>query len=228
MIKDDVRAFILQNGDGKYRDFHIGLTPGIDEEHTAGVRVPVLRQYAKQLYKSGVRPEDIDTVFYEEIMLRGMLTGAVKYPDIDSFKMAVLAHLPYVTNWALCDIFCGSLKQTKKFLPQMLEFITPFTVSENEYEARFSAVMLLSYYITDEYIDNTLELLKSIKHEGYYAKMAVAWALSVALVKYYKKTREFIKNNDLDKFTHNKAIQKARESYRISSEQKEELLTLKR
>ncbi len=223
MVRDEVRAFILNNGDEKYKKFHIGLTPGIDAGHTAGIRVPVLRDYAKQLYKKGVVPADIDTLYYEELILRGLLTGLVKYKSFDEMKKAVLLHLPYITNWALCDTFCGSLKQTKKYLPEMLGFITPFIASKNEYEVRFAAVMLLSYYITDEYIDNTLKLLGKIVHEGYYAKMAVAWALSVALVKYYDKTLDFIKDNRLDSFTHNKAIQKARESYRITTEQKEEL-----
>ncbi|MBQ9519138.1 MAG: DNA alkylation repair protein [Firmicutes bacterium] len=227
MIREEIRAFIIENGEEKFKKFHIGLTPGIDEQHTAGVRVPVLRDYAKKLHKNGVVPEDIDTVFYEEIMLRGMLTGLIKYRDFNEFKNAVTLHLPYITNWALCDTFCGGLKQTKKYMPEMLKYITPFLTSENEYEARFAAVMLLSYYINDEYIDSTLKLLKKVKHEGYYAKMAVAWALSVAFVKYYKKTREFIQTNKFDKFTHNKAIQKACESYRVTDEQKEELRKLK-
>lgn len=223
MIKDDVRKFIKDNADEKFKQFHVGLTPGIDAEHTAGIRLPVLRAYAKELYKNGTVPADIDTVFYEEIMLRGMLTGLIKYKSFEDLKNAVLLHLPLVTNWALCDTFCGGLKLTKKYLPEMLGFIAPFVTSENEYEARFAAVMLLSYYITDEYIDITLVHLRNVRHEGYYAKMAVAWALSVALVKYYDKTLEFLSDGGFDKFTHNKAIQKARESYRITAEQKANL-----
>ncbi len=227
MTNDEIKDFLRQNGEEKYKKFHISLTPGLNEERAVGVRVPVLRKYAKELAKKGVTPEQTDTYYYEELMLRGMLIGFTKYPDADMMINAVKDYIPHITNWALCDVFCGGLKQTKKFLPEMLEFIKPLITSKQEYEVRFAAVMLLSYYIVDGYTDTTLELLNSIKHEGYYAKMAAAWAYSVALVKYYEKTREFIVNNVTDKFTRNKAIQKACESYRITDEQKSELRKFK-
>ena len=227
-MKTDHREFLFANSDEKYKAFHIKLTPGIDENKVIGVRVPVLRDYAKKLKKEGITPSDIPKEYYEEIMLCGMLTGLEKYADADAFIAAVKDFLPYITNWAICDIFCGGLKQTKKFAKDVLDFIRPYAYSDKEYEARFAAVMLLDHYITDEYIDGTLLLLKDIHQEGYYAKMAVAWAYSAALVKYYDKTLQFIKTAELDKFTHNKSIQKARESYRLTEQQKAEVNVLRK
>lgn len=226
-INDEILAFLDENGDEKHKSFHGKLTPGTDAARIKGVKVPVLRKYASQLQKRGISPKDIDTYYYEQIMLRGFLTAAVKYKSFGDMRDAVAAHLPYVTDWALCDTFCGALKQTKKFLPEMLGFITALTKSPDTYSVRFAAVMLLSYYMTDEYIDDTLMLLEKIDNDDYYVKMAVAWALSVALVKHYDKTKELMAKNSFDKFTHNKALQKARESYRITAEQKEELKGMK-
>ncbi|MBQ8941913.1 MAG: DNA alkylation repair protein [Firmicutes bacterium] len=224
----EIKDFLLENADEKHRDFHVSLTPGLEKDKTLGIKIPVLRKFAKELSKKGVTPDMVDNEYFEETVIRGMLIGFAKYPDFESFKAAVEGYIPYIDSWGVCDIFCGGLKQTKKFLLQTFEFLLPYAVSEKEYEARFAAVMLLSYFINDEYIDKTLETLYKIKQEDYYAKMAVAWAYSVAFVKFYDKTKDFILTHDLDKFTHNKAIQKACESYRIDADKKDELRRLKK
>ena len=225
-MNEDILNFLLENRDEKYRKFHASLCPGADEEYIIGVRIPVLRAYAKKLKSEGV--SETGMKYYEEIVLKGMLIGLEKFSDFEKMRTETEAFLPYITNWAICDTFCAGLKQTKKYRREMLDFLKRFLTDSNEYKVRFAVVMLLDYYLDDEYADNTLELLKEVKHEGYYAKMAVAWALSAALVKHYEKTLDFMQKNGFDDFIHNKALQKARESYRLIPEKKAELAAQKR
>lgn len=221
-MENEIRNYLFENRDEKYKKFHASLCPGAEEDYIIGVRLPVLRAYAKQLKKAGVTETGMK--YYEEIMLKGMLVSLTKFDSFEELRTETENFIPYITNWAVCDTFCAGLKQTKKFKAEVLDsLIRPNICSKDEYRVRFAAVMLLDHYIDDEYMDTTLELLHSIRHEGYYAKMAVAWALSVSLAKYYEKTLAFMKENAFDKFTHNKALQKARESYRVSPEHKEEL-----
>ncbi len=222
-MKEEIRRFIADARDEKYAEFQCKLSPNTPKSEIMGVRMPVLRSYAKQLNKNGLTRLGYKPEYYEEKLLDGMLIGLTKVTDSAVFKKTIISYLPYITDWAVCDIFCGGLKQTKKFADEILELPTALVRSEAEFEVRFAAVMLLTYYLDKKYIDNTLMLLKEAKHDGYYAKMAVAWAVSVAFTKDYSKTLLFLKTSGLDKFTHNKAIQKARESYRLTDEQKEEL-----
>lgn len=225
MDSTEILQHLFDLRDEKYRQFHSKLCPGT--ENIIGIRVPILRNYAKELKKAGVSPKDTGTGYYEEILLRGMLTGLAKYGSFDAFRDDIADFVPLIDNWGVCDVFCAGLKQTKKYKKEILPFLIPYLSSPNEFEVRFAVVMLLDYYTDDEYIDETLRLLKTAVHEGYYAKMAVAWALSAALVKYYDKTLLFMRENGFDKFIHNKAIQKARESYRIPDERKRKLLQYK-
>ena len=228
---DDIRKDLFDLRDEEYAEFHRKLVPG--EEKIIGIRVPVLRNYAKGLYRS--EKENLDEVFgclkneyYEEIMLRGMLIGLCKNPDREKFFSMIEEFVPQIRNWGICDVFCGGLKEVKKYKKETYDFLKKYLSSEREFDVRFALVMLTGYYIDEEYIDRVLEISKNIKHEGYYAKMANAWLLSICFVKFYDKTVEFIKGAGLDIFTHNKAIQKARESRRIDPQRKEELLKMKK
>ena len=218
--------------DEKYRQFQIKLCPGVN--NIIGVRLPELRKYAKNISKV-VNYAEIPTKYYEEVMLKGMLIGLEKeinYEQIENF-------IPLINNWAVCDTFCGSLKKkVKNDKERMWDFLQKYLKSKKEYEIRFAVVMILDYYIDPKYIDKVLKLLSKIKHEGYYAQMAVAWAYSVCFIKFYDKTKKFFEeelikkeNNKftikIDNFTYNKSIQKAIESYRLTKEQKDELRKLK-
>ena len=161
-------------------------------------------------------------------MLQGMLIGLEKYKNILNILNDVEKFVPKIDNWAVCYVFCGGLKITKKYLEEMWNFLQKYLKSEKEFEIRFGVVMLLDYYITEEYLEKDFKIFDDIKSEKYYVQMAVAWAISICLIKFYDRTIEYLKNANLDKFTYNKALQKAIESYRITDMQKQELRKMKR
>ena len=172
--------------------------------------------------------EQIDNEFYEEIMLKGMLIGLSK-EEWTIVKSYIEDFIPKIDNWAVCDVFCGGLKITKKHKTEMWELIQKYLNSNKEFEIRFGVVMILSYYIDQEHLKKNFEIFNNIESEDYYVQMAVAWAISVCLIKFYNETVEYLnKNANLDKFTYNKAIQKAIESYRITDEQKQYLRSMKK
>lgn len=217
--------------DPAYREFHSGLVPG--ETALLGVRVPVLRQYAKELYaKAGKQADvvlrDIDDSCYEEIMLQGMIIGLQRNVPKETLFAQIEAFVPKIRNWGICDTFCASLKEVRKYREETWGFLQKYLQSDQEFEIRFGVVMLLDHYMEEDYLPKLFEIAESIHHEGYYVKMAVAWLLSICFVKDYEKTRQFMEHARLDDVTYNKALQKARESLRISKEQKEQLQAMKR
>ena len=160
-------------------------------------------------------------------MLQGMVIGFSK-DNIDVTLKRIQQFVPKIDNWAVCDVFCGGLKITNKYKKEMWNFIQQYLKSNEEFEIRFGVVTILSYYIDKDYLKKDFEIFNNIKHEGYYVKMAVAWAISICLIKFYDTTIEFLNNSNLDKFTYNKSLQKAIESYRITKEQKDELRRMKK
>lgn len=223
-IKNDLKELV----DTKYKNFHRSLCPGTN--NILGVRVPVLRKYAKEFYDKfpGASYEDIDTKFYEEIMLRGMLLGLKPKTASKGNIEELSKFIKLIDNWAVCDICTASFKFIKKELDAYWPFIKKYASKEKEFEKRFAYVAMLDYYLNDTYIDEVLQILTNENSEDYYVYMAVAWALSVALVKYYDKTKNIMENSNLNTKTYNKALQKACESYRITEKQKEELRKMKR
>lgn len=228
-MKQEIKEKLFKLSDQKYKEFHGGLCPGI--ENIIGVRVPVLRKYAQELFKEKdwkQTIEEIDNEYYEEIMLQGMLIGQAKKEDINTILKYVGKYVPKIDNWAICDVFCAGLKITKKYKKEMWNFIKKYLKSDKEFEIRFAVVMILDYYIDEEYLKEDFKIFDNIKHEGYYVKMAVAWAISICLIKYYEDTVKYLKKSKIDNWTYNKAIQKAIESYRISDSQKEILRKMKK
>ena len=230
-MKQKIKKELKQLVDEKYREFHKGLCPGT--ENILGIRVPVLRDYAKKLAKEYEIKEllkNIDNEYYEEIMLQGMLIGLEKDKDkgIQNILKDIEEFVPKIDNWAVCDVFCAGLKMTKKHVKEMWDFLQKYVTSDKEFEIRFGVVMILDYYITEEYLDKNFAIFDHIKSDKYYVQMAVAWAISICLIKFYNKTLQYLKQARIDKFTYNKALQKAVESYRISQEQKAELRKMKK
>lgn len=232
-MKQKIKKELEQLADEKYREFHTGLCPGT--ENILGIRVPVLRNYAKKLSKEyEIRDllNDIDNEYYEEIMLQGMLIGLEKdkdkNKDIQKILKDIEEFVPKIDNWAVCDVFCAGLKITKKHVKEMWDFLQKYVASDKEFEIRFGVVMILDYYITEEYLEKDFAIFDHIKSDRYYVQMAVAWAISICLIKFYDKTIDYLKQAKIDKFTYNKALQKAIESYRISDEQKAELRKMKK
>lgn len=222
-----IRQDLFAMQDLKYKEFHGSLCPDMD--NVIGVRIPKLREYAKELYKcNNLKDIKIEDKYYEELVIQGMLIGFQTKAPIKEVIKQVEEFIPKINSWAVCDTFCAGLKITKKYQTEMFKVIKEYLKSTQEYQVRFAIVMLLNYYINDQYIDQVLQILDNVKLEKYYVQMANAWAISICLIKYYNKTLDFLNTTKIDDFTYNKGIQKALESYRITNDQKEYLRTLKR
>lgn len=220
---------LQEMADEKYREFHGKLIPGVDTIFY-GVRVPALRKLAKQLVKGdwrGFVERTKDSDIYEMNMLCGMVTALAKCEFEEKLEY-VKKFIPCINNWAVCDIVCGDMKDVKKNQKRMYEFIQPFFSSEEEYEVRFAVVILMQYFLTEEYIQDVLKIYDGIRHEGYYVKMAVAWGISLCFIKYRDITLRYLSSCSLDDFTYNKSIQKMIESFRVRDEDKQMLRKMKR
>lgn len=227
-LKQKIKEKLFKLADSKYKEFHSGLCP--ETNNIIGVRVPILRDYAKELVKEYEIKEllkQIDNQYYEEIMLQGMLIGLSK-EDFKTIQKQIEEFVPKIDNWAVCDTFCAGLKATKKHKKEMWNFIQNYLKSDKEFEIRFGIVMILEYYLEEDYLEKDFEIFDSITSQDYYAQMAVAWAISICFIKFYDKTIKYLETANLDKFTYNKALQKAIESYRITDKQKNLLRSMKK
>jgi len=230
MNNEEIREELFRLSDSKYKKFQSSLCPGIN--NIIGVRTPNMRKLAKELASGDWNKylKEANDQYYEEIMLQGMVIGYIKKTDIidinELFKY-LEKFIPKIDNWAVCDAFCTGLKITKSNKEKMWKFITPYLKSEKEFEIRFVVVMILTYYLTDEYIDDALNILNNINHEEYYVKMAVAWAISISFIKYPEKSMVFLKNSRMDKFTYNKSLQKILDSYRVDKDTKKIIKSMK-
>ena len=222
-----VREQIFELADEKYRKFSSSLLPNV--RNIAGVRLPELRKLAKTIAKGDWRAylSEDNSEYFEEIMLQGFVIGCAK-ADIDELLKYTAAFVPKIDNWSVCDSFCISLKFTKSNMERVWNFLQPYLSSKKEYEIRFGVVMLLNFYINEEYIDRVLKILDSIKHDGYYVKMAAAWAVSICYVKFPEKTLKYLKGCALDDFTYNKSLQKITESLQVDKKTKEMIRNMKR
>lgn len=226
-MENKIREQIMVLADEKYKKFAMSLMPGID--NVLGVRLPELRKLAKKIAKDNWRDylKNADNDYFEEIMLQGMVIGYAK-AEVSEILTYVADFVPKINNWSICDSFCSGLKITKDNMDMVWRFIQPYAHSDSEYDIRFGVVMLLNFFIMDDYIDEVLSILNSIHHEGYYVKMAVAWTISMCYVKMPHKTMTFLKKNNIDDFTYNKALQKIIESFKVSKETKDIIREMKR
>lgn len=215
--------------DETYRKFNESLIPGA-EGTSYGVRLPQLRSIAKEIIRGDWQQFLSDAAgssIYEMIMLRGLVIATAPC-DYEARLALITDFVPAINNWAVCDCVTGSIKSAKKHLPETWDFLQPYLQSREEYFLRFGVVMLMDYFITEEYIDHVLDVLQGIQHDAYYVNMAIAWALSVCFVKFRDKTLAVISSQRLSPWVQNKAIQKCRESRRVSPEDKALLLQYKR
>lgn len=212
------RLFALQ--DLKYREFHAKLIPTVDFETVIGIRTPALRKLAKEVAKmpeSGEFMKILPHFYYEENNLHGFLIEQIK--DYEQCIEEIEKFLPYIDNWATCDLI--SPKIFKKHLPELLEKIREWMASEYTYTIRFGIEMLMRYYLDEAtFLEEYLEMVAAIHSEEYYVNMMIAWYFATALAKQYDAAISYIEQRKLERWTHNKAIQKAVESYRVSDEQK--------
>lgn len=223
----NIEKQLFELRDEKYAEFQAKLTPTVEPELFIGVRVPEVRKLAKEMYKAGEYEDFLKSLphkYYDENMLHGLLVSEIK--DYDMAVEETDKFLPYVDNWAVCDIM--SPKVFKKHKAELLEKIKEWASSSETYTIRFGIEMLMSHYLDDDFKPEYLEIPAVIRSDEYYVNMMIAWFFATALTKQWDSTISYIENNRLDKWTHNKTIQKARESYRITDEQKAYLKTLKK
>lgn len=217
--KDDYKEFIsylFDISDSKYKEFHGSL--GVD--NVIGIRIPIMREIAKEIYKGNYSEflSLIEANYYEEITIYGFIVGNIKELDTSVYYLDKYKNM--INNWASCDTFCASYKIVKKNKDYFFNYINENISSNNLWIRRLCFVLLLDYYVEEDYIDDIFMLCDKYNTKDYYVQMAVAWLISVCFVKYRDKTINYIKNNKLDNFTHNKSIQKIKESLRVSKEDK--------
>lgn len=223
----EIRKQLFAMQDKGYRDFQSKLIPTVEYDTVIGVRTPELRKYAKQLVKTEGISEflrDLPHSYFDENQLHAFIISEIK--DYATCLEETECFLPYVDNWATCDQLLP--RAFKKHEKELLEVIRKWIVSEQTYTVRFAIGMLMKYFL-DEYFDLEYpKMVAAIRSEEYYINMMIAWYFATALAKQYESVVPFLENQCLDIWTHNKAIQKSVESYRITKEQKEYLRSLKR
>lgn len=227
MINHKITTALINMKDNNYKNFTSKLIPNINPNNIIGIRTPQLRLLAKELKND----KDIDIFlsilphkYLEENSLHAYLLEQIK--DYDKCIVEVNKLLPYIDNWATCDTLRPKCfkKNTNKLINEIKQWIK----SDHTYTVRFAVGMLMSYYLDEHFKQDYLNMVAAVKSDEYYVKMMIAWYFATALTKHYDSAIKFLVNNKLEKWTHNKTIQKAVESFRITKEQKEYLKSLKR
>ena len=223
----NIQKRLLELSDEKNADFSAKLTPGIDREKFLGVRIPASRKLAKEIIKENEHKDFLNSLphkYYDENILHSILISEIK--DYDECIKYIDEFLPYVDNWAVCDTM--SPKTFKNEHERLMNDILRWVDSDQTYTIRFGLKILMAHFLDNDFKKEYLEIPAKIKSNEYYINMMIAWFFATALAKQWDSTIVYIENGVLDKWVHNKAIQKARESYRITAEQKEYLKSLKK
>ena len=221
----NIREELFAMQDTAYGDFQSKLIPNIPRELFIGVRVLEARKLAKRIAKeaeTSIFLKNLPHKYYDENILHALLVSEIK--DYDACIEEIDKFLPYVDNWAVCDIISPKIFKKNKTI--LLGKIKEWSASEKTYTCRFGIEMLMSYFLDDDFKPDYLEIPASVHSEEYYVRMMIAWFFATALAKQWDTTIKYIEDHRLDKWTHNKAIQKARESRRITPKRKEYLNSL--
>lgn len=220
-----VRQKLFEMQDSDYRDFHSRLMPTVDKDFIIGVRTPELRKFAKNFSKSSFSSEFLETLphkYYEENNLHAFMIEQIS--DYNKCIAELNRFLPYVDNWATCDMMRP--KVFKKHLPELLEQIKIWLKSDDVYTLRFGVEMLMCHYLDGNFSEEYPHWVSEIRNDEYYVRMMVAWYFATALAKQYDAVIPYLEKKKLDSDTHKKAVRKALESYRISDDKKAYLRTL--
>lgn len=223
---DKIKEKLFKLQDKKYQEMQYKIIPNIDNSTIIGVRTPELRSFAKELIKQDYKTffNELPHKYFDENQLHAFIISEIK--DYDECISYINKFLPYVDNWATCDQL--SPKVFKKNIDKLLDEIKIWIKSKETYTIRFGIGCLMQYYLDDNFKEEYLNLVSKIKSTEYYVNMMIAWYFATALAKQYDSTIKIIESNKLDLWVHNKTIQKAIESYRITDKQKEYLRSLKR
>ncbi|MEL7662002.1 DNA alkylation repair protein [Acetobacterium wieringae] len=227
MNQKELRDELVALSEEKYQKFSSRLTPGTDT--ILGVRLPALRKIAKRIAKADWRAylETARDDSFEETLLQGMVIGYLDV-ELDEQLALIKSFIPKIDNWSICDSFCTGLKFTKKHKEEVWLFLQPYLQSKEVYEIRFGVVMFITYFVEDAYLEPMFRNFNAIGCDNYYVKMAVAWAITSCFTVFPEMTMIYLKANDLDDFTYNKALQKIIESRQVSPEMKVRIRFMKR
>ena len=226
MNKTDLHKKLYSLQDLKYRDMQIRIIPTVDPKSIIGVRTPELRAIAKEMLKEGDYSDFLKALphgYFEENQLHAFIISGIKDMDVCMKELEIF--LPYVDNWATCDQM--SPKVFKKHREELLHHIEKWIRSDKTYTVRFSVGMLMEHFLDEDFDPVYPDMVAALRSEEYYINMMIAWYFATALAKQYESIIPYIEQKKLDQWTHNKAIQKSVESYRITDEQKKYLKTLK-
>ena len=226
MNRDEIVAELFRLQDKKYAVFQAKLIPTVDAGRIIGVRTPELRSFAKGLYKDGDIASFLAAVphrYFDENQLHAFIISQEK--DFDICIAEIEAFLPFIDNWATCDQL--SPKAFKKEPEKLLPYIRAWLKSDRVYTVRFAIGMLMQHFLDERFDPKYADMVAAVRSEEYYINMMVAWYFATALAKQYDAALPYLEGKRLDDWTHNKAIQKSVESYRITPEQKAYLKTLK-
>lgn len=221
--KEEYKEFIkylLSLQDIKYKEFHSSLVLNSKYE-MIGIRVPIMRDVAKKIAKNNIEEfiEYAQNTYYEEVMIQGLVISHLK--DEKLFYKYFIKFINKIDNWAICDSFCSSIKIVRNYEEKYFKEAIKMALNREEFISRVGLVMILNHFISQKNLDIIFDTLNKIQSDKFYINMAEAWLVCEMYIKYPKETKEFLKNNRLNKFTQNKAISKIHDSYRVSKEEKE-------
>lgn len=218
--------YLISIKEDKYKEFHSKLC--FTKYEILGIRLPIIRKIAKEISKTNY--EDFlkltKSKYYEEVLIEGLVISTIK--DETIFDKYFNKYITKIDNWGICDSFCNSLNIVIKNPTKYFNLCKKLSLSNEEFISRVGLIIILNYFIKQEYLKDIFNILDSITSDKYYINMAQAWLICELYIYYPQETEKYLKNNKLNNFTHNKSISKIRESYRITKEKKDYLNTLKR
>ena len=217
---------LFEMQDLKYRDFHSKLLPGIDKETLIGIRTPMLRKFSREFAKTPEAEEFLQILphrYYEENNMHMMIVTGIK--DYETCLAEVKKFLPYINNWATCDL--PAPKCFEEYREELLPVIREWLLTTDTYTIRYGIGLLMRLYLDDMYRPEYADLVARVRSEEYYVNMMIAWYFATALAKQWDTVIPYLEERKLDRWVHQKTIQKAVESFRITSEQKVYLKSLR-
>ena len=223
----DFIDYLISIKDEKYKEFHSSIVLNSKYE-MIGIRLPIMRNIAKEIAKTNIEEflKYSQNKYYEEVMIQGLVIATIK--DEDIFYKYFQKHVKKIDNWALCDSFCNSIKIVKKYEEKYFPLTINMCLNEEEFISRTGLVTILAHFINEKNLQKIFDVLNKIKSDKFYINMAQAWLVCELYIKHPKETLKFIEKNNLNKFTHNKAISKIHDSYRVSKEDKDYLNGLRK
>lgn len=226
MSPKELREQLFELEDPAYREFHLRTCP--QAQYVIGVRMPAQRKLAKKITKSDYWQflDNFTPHYYEEILITGIVIATAPMGLAERLDY-VAWFVPLINNWAICDCFCASFRFRDEDLPKVWDFITSYRNSGEEYALRFMFVMMLDHFIRAEYLDRIFNLLDTVKSDQHYVEMTKAWLVAELFIKFREQTLDYLLHDQLSQFAHNKAIQKACESFRVSDADKQTLRGMK-